>query len=224
MLVVACLSCKTTIMPSEKVVCPNLDSLFPVNRENYRGFLDFNNYGSVAKISVVGTPTMVANDTINGVSISLSKHNYDKPEFSRLVIGQQIGNISRNYEIVADTIKNFSTGWAQDYRGFKIGRSRNSMEDYNVVDHEKGYRICWKEALAIGELNLEKYKKQKGYKNTTVQRNEPYLEPLWIFTVKYENGRQKFFTVNGVTGEFRKSNFFNIYSNAVKGVKQKKQS
>jgi len=223
LILTVCSGCRTTLRPSEKVVCPDLDSIFPVNRKNFREFLDFNTYDTVVKVSIVGTPTMVARDTINNISIALSKDNYDRPEFSRLVIGQTVGNVSRSYEIVADTIKYFSTGWSRDGRGFKIGRSRTYADGFGEHDHDKGYKICWKEALAIGELNLEKFRNQKGYQKTMVQRQESYLKPLWIFTVKYENGRKKFFTVDGITGEFKKSSFFDIYPNAVKGVKQKKK-
>lgn len=217
-----CLGCKTVKTIDKGISCPNLDKIFPINKSNYRQYMDFDDYDTIIKdLLYQKYPRKIGERIIDSINIVLTETKYQKRSSLILFQGSIDNNLYRQYEIDADTIKFYNDGWIHDNIGFKIGNSYEAIDGF--VENEKGYVICWRKALAIGELNLEKIRKHKAYQQTIVQRQEPYLKPLWIFTIKYENGKQKFFTVDGVTGEFRKSSFFDIYSNAVKGVKQKKK-
>jgi hypothetical protein len=209
--------CRSTVVSAKKIWCPNLDEIFPITQNNYKKYLLAEKYDTVYVDSTYSDLKEVAKSVVGETEIFLIQ----TPKYNRKVLLQKNleNNLSRRYDFEGDTIKYYIDSWSMDNVGFRIGNSFTAIDGF--IEHDKGYEICWKEALAIGELNLRKYREQKGYEKTLIQRNDYYLEPLWIFTVKYKNGKQKFFTVDGVTGEFRKSNFFKIYPNAVKGVRQR---
>ncbi|MCF6349745.1 MAG: hypothetical protein L3J23_01780 [Flavobacteriaceae bacterium] len=83
-----------------------------------------------------------------------------------------------------------------------------------VIDYEKGYKICWAEAIAIVKQIAKKDIKKYQIKAFYVSRNDlnefPTAKPVW--TIGLMNGNEKFsdqkdkkgnirYVINGITGK-----------------------
>ncbi|MBU2949427.1 hypothetical protein KO493_01815 [Tamlana agarivorans] len=82
-----------------------------------------------------------------------------------------------------------------------------------IIDHEKGYNICWAEAIEIvkhvAKIDIEKYE-VTAYNLSRVDLNEfPNEKPQWAISLSsnkaYERKDTKVYWIDGVTGVFLKT-------------------
>ncbi len=128
----------------------------------------------------------------------------------------KLNNIIRisMYDFEANKLKSY---FMYKNGAFKIYKSKIFDEEGNIVkiiDHEKGYDICWKEAITI--IKKVARKEIKKYEVTTfnLQRidiNEfPKEKPLWSVSLNGNEAYQSkefndgyiFYEIDGVTGKF----------------------
>jgi hypothetical protein len=204
--------CKTSKISFNEIKCPHYDTIFPINETNYKNFLDFKKYGSIVNKTENNIHTIEGSINVGPVKISLKESsNSSIASLNYKMLGQfdSINSVYRSYKIQNDTISDFYTLQIYNDNSFYIGKSRViSYEGY--VDRENGYNICWKQALAIAETNMLKYREKKQSKRIQMTRSEYYNEPLWIFTI-FINDKQEYYSVDGKTGQFRKAKYKEVY-------------
>lgn len=200
-------SCNTTKIPVSKIICPDLDKIFPINKNNFANYLDFNIYDTLYYDSSSTIPKKTGRKIIGNIEILLQENTYS----NYLSISQYdtVNKIYRNYEIQSDSLKNFHTTKYYNNKGFRIEESKSTL--WGNINYEENYNICWKEAIAIAELNTVRLRQKKSFSHMYVGRSEHFQDPFWIFTVEMSDKKRYYFTVDGITGEFKKAQFEDIY-------------
>jgi|GEM_PF-2666077 len=82
-----------------------------------------------------------------------------------------------------------------------------------VIDHEKGYKICWAEAIEIikkiAKKDIKKYKINKFNLLRTNLNEFPDANPEWRVSMKgneeYNERDTKFYVIDGVTGKLNRT-------------------
>ena len=82
-----------------------------------------------------------------------------------------------------------------------------------VIDYEKGYNICWAEAIEIvkkiAKRDIEKYGITEFYVNHTNLNKQPDVKPIWFVSLKgdedFKNKTVKHYQIDGVTGKLLKT-------------------
>ncbi|USD23867.1 hypothetical protein [Flagellimonas marinaquae] len=97
-----------------------------------------------------------------------------------------------------------------DSKVFKETHYNEQGETTKVIDYEKGYNICWAEAIEIvkkiAKKDIEKYQ-ITGFNLSHNNLNEfPNAQPEWQITLdgneEYERKPIKVYRIDGVTGKF----------------------
>ena len=82
-----------------------------------------------------------------------------------------------------------------------------------VIDYEKGYAICWAEAIEIvkkiAKRDIEKYEVTGFNLKHTNLNKFPNVKPEWVISLngneEYQRKPYKFYHIDGVTGKFLKT-------------------
>ncbi len=200
-------SCNTTKIPVSKINCPDLDKIFPINKNNFADYLNFNTYDILYNDSDSSVLKKTGRKIIGDIEILLQENTYSN--YLSIFQYDTINKIYCNYEIQSDSIINFHYTKYYNNKGIRIGDSKSTLWGY--INYEEDYKICWEEAIAIGELNTVKLRQKKSFSNMYVSRSERFQKPFWIFTVEMNDEKRYYFTVDGITGEFKKAQFKDIY-------------
>ncbi|WP_103867062.1 hypothetical protein [Aquimarina sp. I32.4] len=95
----------------------------------------------------------------------------------------------------------------------KIGKEyifNETGEIIETIDYEKGYNICWTEAISIlkkiARKDIKKYKIDKFILNRVDINEFPNSKPKWRISMdgneEYSDLDRKIYEIDGVTGEF----------------------
>jgi len=139
-----------------------------------------------------------------------------------------IGNIQTNKDLVISKNLGYYSNGKIQYSNFEYinGYTKIGKEtDYDlqgsitkVLDYEKGYKICWAEAIEIvkeiAKKDIRKYEIKEFYLSRNDLNEFPDVKPLW--EVGLMNGNEKFFkqkvkkgniryVIDGITGKLIKT-------------------
>ena len=188
-------------------ICNYNDSIFHVSKEEFK--IDVKKY---FKKTSRQTNTILDNQFKNIRFIMweegdiLSKQTNKQTNISKWISYRKDGSIKRSSF-------NYRNG---NSKLFKETHYDEQGSITKVIDYEKGYTICWAEAIEIvkkiAKRDIEKYEVTGFYLKHTNLNKFPNVKPEWIISLKgneeYQRKPYKFYHIDGVTGKFLKTTSF----------------
>ncbi len=170
------------------------------------------------------------NKTLHDSVFNIIKKNH-RIEYNKKYIKEKIWSLGDNQISYVTTLKNLMINRIIRYKNREISKVRFMYEDGNtyigketyfdeqgnitkVIDHEKGYKICWAEIIAIMKKRyrslIRKYEIHSFYLSRVSLNDFPEAKPRWTVTMEgneayeqkgYDEG-QKHYSFDGVTGKY----------------------
>lgn len=150
-------------------------------------------------------------DTIKDDEVYIRRY-YTHPTHKTIVVVQTNKQTNIDKNIVYSKEGKIIGVWF-NYRDESIGREIDYNEQGNitkVVDHDKGYKICWAQAIEIVKQKFENRVSKYDSINYVLERvdlNEfPDERPIWSVGVAPEPddkpGETTYYKIDGVTGKY----------------------